>query len=106
VPHAHLTRRQLDLLRTQGLDTAPVTLICNRCGGDSRASIPMRSVAAAIGRSFDVLIPEDRRLMNEAVNQGAAIWTIRRESKLEKALRLVVGQISAARAATQPAGRI
>jgi len=106
VPHAHLTRRQLDLLRTQGLDTAPVTLICNRCGGDSKASIPMRSVAAAIGRSFDVLIPEDRRLMNEAVNQGAAIWTIRRESKLEKALRLVVGQISAARAATQPAGRI
>jgi pilus assembly protein CpaE len=105
VPHALLVRRQLDLLRTQGLDSAPITLICNRYGGDAPSSIPARSAASAIGRPFDVMIPEDRRLVNEAVNQGAALWTIRRESKVEKALRLVVNQINAARVASQTAGR-
>jgi len=99
VPHAHLVRRQLELLQSQGLDHAPITLICNRCGGDAPASLSVRAVSSAIGRAFDVQIPEDRKLMADAVNQGAAISAIRRGSKLEKALRQVVSEISAVRAA-------
>lgn len=99
VPHAHLTHRQLDLLASQGLSHVPVTVVCNRCGGDAPAAISKRAVEQAIGRPFDVLIPEDRKLMSEAVNQGAAISAIRRGTKLEKALRQLVGEISAVRTA-------
>jgi Flp pilus assembly CpaE family ATPase len=106
VPHAHLTHRQLGLLKTQGLDQVPVTLVCNRHGGDSPVSISMRAVNMAIGRDFDVLIPEDRKLMGEAVNQGAAISAIRRGSKLEKALRKLVAEISAVRAAKHSTRRV
>jgi pilus assembly protein CpaE len=105
VPHAHLTHRQFGLLRTQGLERVPVTLVCNRYGGDAPAGISLRAVASAIGRDFDVQIPEDRKLMGEAVNQGAVISAIRRGSKLEKGLRQLVSEISAARAAKHNARR-
>lgn len=99
VPHAHVTQRELSVLRSHGVDPDQVTLVCNRYGGDAPASLSIRAVEAAIGRSFDVTIPEDRKLMNEAVNQGAAITSLRRGSKLEKALRQLIGLISAARIA-------
>lgn len=99
VPHAHITQRQLGVLQSQGIDARAITLVCNRHGGDAPASISVRAVENAIGRSFDVTIPEDRKLMNEAVNQGAAIASLRRGSKLEKALRDLIAKISAARIA-------
>jgi len=40
----------------------------------------------AIGLPFDTTVPEDRKVMDEAINQGVAISTIRRGTKLEKAL--------------------
>ncbi len=66
----------------------------------------MRSMESAIGRRFDVLIPEDRKLMNAAVNEGAAISRIRRGGKLEKALRGLVSEISVARIAAASAGKV
>jgi len=99
VPHAHMTHRQLRLLSAQGLDNVPLTLVCNRCGGDAPTAISTRSMEGAVGRTFDVTIPEDRKLMNSAVNEGAAITQLRRGTKLEKALRQLVSAISAARVA-------
>ncbi len=40
VPHAHLTHRQLMLLDAQSLSDLPVTLVCNRCGGDAPPGDP------------------------------------------------------------------
>jgi Flp pilus assembly CpaE family ATPase len=105
VPHAHIVQRQIGVLQSQGIDLKSLTLLANRVGGDAPTNISLRAVEAAIGRTFDVTVPEDRKLMNEAVNQGAAITALRRGSKLEKALRQVVGLISAARLAkTEAAG--
>lgn len=86
VPHTHLIKRQHRLLESQRLGDVPVTLVCNRCGGDNPPGVSMRSVEAAIGRPFDVVVPEERKLMNEAINQGVALRDVRRGSKLEKAL--------------------
>lgn len=105
VPHAYVTQRQLSVLRDQGIDPESVTLVCNRLGGDAPPPLSVRSVEGAIGRSFDVTIPEDRKLMGEAVNQGTAITSLRRGSKLEKALRQLIGLISARRLATAQAAR-
>lgn len=86
VPHAHLAMRQLNLISTQRLDDVPLTLVCNRAGGDNPVSVSQRSVQGAIGRSFDIVAPEDRKLMNEAINQGVGLSALRRGSKLEKAI--------------------
>ena len=105
VPHAHIVQRQLGVLQSQGIDTATVTMVCNRVGGDAPTTLSVRSVEHAIGRSFDATLPEDRKLMIEAVNQGAAITALRRGSKLEKSLHHLVSLISAARIArAQSAG--
>lgn len=98
VPHAHLARRQIHLLETQRLDDIALTLVCNRCG-DNPTGVSQRSVEAAIGRSFDVVAPEDRKLMNEAINQGLAISALRRGSKLEKALQQIADRVAPERAA-------
>lgn len=86
VPHAHLTRRQLKVLASQGLDAVPLTLVCNAVGGAAPAGVSVKAMEKAIGRSFDAVLPEDRKLMDDAINQGVAIASIRRGTKLEKAL--------------------
>ena len=99
VPHAHLAKRQLQLLGTQRLDDIPLTLVCNRAGGDNPTGVSIRSVEAAIGRKFDVVAPEERKLMNEAINQGVALATVRRGSKLERAVEQLAGLVSPGHAA-------
>jgi Flp pilus assembly CpaE family ATPase len=94
VPHAHLAKRQLQLLGTQRLDDIPLTLVCNRAGGDNPAGVSVRSVEAAIGKKFDVVAPEERKLMNEAINQGVALAAIRRGSKLERAVEQLASLVS------------
>lgn len=86
VPHAHLTRRQLKVLASQRLDVTPLTLVCNAVGGQAPAGVSLKAMEKAIGRTFDAVLPEDRKLMDEAINQGVAIHSIRRGAKLEKAL--------------------
>lgn len=104
VPHAHLIRRQLNLIETQRLEDIPITLVCNRCGGDNPTGVSLRSVAGAVGRPFDVTVPDERKLMNEAINQGVALSTLRRGSKLEKAL-VQLGELIAPKAATAKPNR-
>ena len=85
VPHAHLTRRQLKVLASQRLDTLPLSLVCNAVG-QAPAGVSVKAMEKAIGLPFDTTVPEDRKVMDEAINQGVAISTIRRGTKLEKAL--------------------
>ena len=105
VPHAHLAKRQLQLLDTQRLDDIPLTLVCNRAGGDNPTGVSLRSVEAAIGRKFDVVAPEERRLMNEAINQGVALSAIRRGSKLERSVEQLADLVSPGRASTSRSRR-
>ncbi|MGE5566491.1 MAG: AAA family ATPase [Parcubacteria group bacterium] len=85
VPHANLTRRQLNVLASQRLDSIPLTLVCNAVG-QAPAGVSVKAMEKAIGRHFDAVVPEDRKVMDDAINQGVAISTIRRGTKLEKAL--------------------
>ena len=103
VPHAHLAKRQLTLLESQRLGDVPVVLVCNRCGGDNPPGVSIKAVESAIGRGFDVQIPEERKLMNEAINQGVALSTIRRGSKIEKALGQLAAQLVPTRAVSKKA---
>jgi Flp pilus assembly CpaE family ATPase len=78
--------RQIATLHAQGLDDRKLTLICNALSSDHTALLSIKSAERALGRSFDVVVPEDRRTMNAAINQGVELSTIRRGSKIERAI--------------------
>jgi pilus assembly protein CpaE len=101
VPHIHLVKRQIQMLATQRLDGVPLILVCNAVSQDQLASLPIKSAEKALGRSFDVVVPEDRRVMTAAVNQGLGIAAVRRGTKLEKAIGELADKV-AARASVQP----
>lgn len=105
VAHAHQTRRQISLLQAQGLEDIPLTLICNRFGAETLAGVNRRSVETAIGRGFDVLLPEDGKLMGEAINQGVALGSLRRGTKLGKALEQLAAQVAPVRQQAKAGGR-
>jgi pilus assembly protein CpaE len=86
VPHIQLVKRQLRILASQRLDDKPLTLVCNAVTPEQAQAVPLKSAERAMAREFDVVIPEDRRVMNAALNQGIEIAAARRGTKLEKAL--------------------
>lgn len=101
VPHTHLTKRQLKVLTSQRLDVTPLTLVCNGVGGQTAAGVSQKAVEKSIGREFDVLLPEDRKVVVEAINQGVAISAIKRGTKLEKALASLAERVAPATAAVE-----
>ena len=96
VPHIQLIKRQLRVLASQRLDEKPLILVCNSLSSDQTASVPLKSAERALGRSFDVVIPEDRRVMNGALNQGVQISAVRRGTKLEKAIGQLADKVAVA----------
>jgi pilus assembly protein CpaE len=86
VPHATLARNQLRSIAIQQLDNIAMTVVCNRVTDDQRALVPQKTAEQAIGKSFDFIIPEDRALMNEAIAHGYELSTVRRGTRLEKAI--------------------
>ena len=98
VAHVQLVKRQLRVLSAQGLDGRPITLVCNGVSADQSALVSLKTAERAIGRAFDVVIPDDRRAMTAAINEGVELSAVRRGTKLEKA----VGELSARLAAATP----
>ena len=95
IPHVHQVRRQLDVLTLQKLDDRPLILVCNALSPEQQASISIKAAERAIGRAFDIVIPEDRGVMSAAINQGLELSVIRRGTKLEKAVGLLADAVSA-----------
>jgi pilus assembly protein CpaE len=84
VPHVHMVRRQLAILAMQHLDRLPITLVLNAVNADQQGFLSIRSAEKALGRSFQIVVPEDGRTMGAATNQGLSLADIRRNTKLEK----------------------
>jgi pilus assembly protein CpaE len=86
VPHVQQVKRQLRALAAQGLGERPLTLVCNGLSADKTASVSVKAAERAIGRDFDVVVPDDERVMTAAINQGVELSAIRRGTKIEKAI--------------------
>lgn len=90
VAHVHLIRRQLGILSMQGLDRLPLTLACNAVTGEQQDLLAIKAAERALGRGFDIFLPQDVRAMGGATNQGLPISEVRRGTKLEK----YIGQLA------------
>jgi pilus assembly protein CpaE len=106
VPHVHLVRRQLNLLALQKLDTIPLTLVCNAVNGDRQNMLSIRAAERAMGRPFDIVLPEDTRVMEAACNQGLDIMAVKRGTKLEKAIAMLAEVMTADVSATQSISKV
>jgi pilus assembly protein CpaE len=95
VGHVHLIRRQLGILALQNLDRVPLTLVCNAVTGEQQNLLAIKAAERALGRNFDVVLPEEARVMGAAANQGLTISEVRRGTKLEKALAQLADRIGA-----------
>lgn len=95
VPHVHLLRRQLSVLLLQKLDQVPLTLVCNAVTPDQQNLLSLKTAERSIGRPFDIVVPEDARVMDAATNEGVRISAIRRGTKIEKAIGQVAEAIAA-----------
>ena len=100
VAHVHLVRRQLGILAMQNLDSLPLTLVCNAVTGDQQNLLSIKAAERALGRPFDIVLPEDGRVMGAAANQGLPISEVRRGTKLEKAIAQLAERIGADALAT------
>jgi pilus assembly protein CpaE len=94
VPHIQLAKRQLRVLGAQGLDDRPVTLVCNALSAEQQASVSVKAAERALEQPFDVVIPEDRRTMFAAINQGLELSAVARGTKLERAIGLMADRVA------------
>lgn len=95
VGHVHMIRRQLGILSLQALDSLPLTLVCNAVTADQLNLLSIKAAEKALGRSFDIVLPEEGRAMGAAANQGLPIAEVRRSAKLDKALTQLTDHIGA-----------
>ena len=86
VPHLQMVDRQLQVLKAQGLDSRNLTLVINALAPEHTAALSQKAAERALGREFAVTIPEDRKVMTAAINQGVEISAVRRGTRLEKAV--------------------
>jgi pilus assembly protein CpaE len=89
------------VIAAQGLDSLPLVLVCNAMTSDQQGQISVKAAERALGRGFDVMVPEDARVMDAAINEGQPIASIRRGTKLEKAVgeladKVAMGALTAA----------
>jgi pilus assembly protein CpaE len=94
VPHIQMVKRQLRMLASQQLDAGSALLVCNAVSPNQTASLSLKAAERALGRPFDVVIPEDMRTMTAAINEGVQISSVRRGTKLEKSLLTFAERLS------------
>ena len=95
VPRVNLMKRQIQMLATQGLEDTPTILVCNALSGEQQESVSLKAAERSLGRPFDVVLPCDVRVMNAAINQGVELASVRRGTKLEKALAQLLAMVRA-----------
>jgi hypothetical protein len=69
--------------------------VCNALSSDQQESVSLKAAERSLGRAFDVVLPADVRTMNAAINQGVELSSVRRGTKLEKALVQLMAAVRA-----------
>lgn len=83
-------RHQLDTLRHQGLAESQVLIVVNRHERGWGRSVQIKEAEKALGRAVDYTVPNDFKLMSEALNQGVALATLKTRSKVGKSIRAMM----------------
>lgn len=94
VPHIHLLRRQFGVLTAQGLNDKPTTIVCNAVAARPTGGLSVKDAERALGRPFDIVVPEEPALFSNVVNHGVDVAALRRHRKVEAALNQLAGVLA------------
>jgi pilus assembly protein CpaE len=84
VASLHRARRQLDLIRSQDLDSIDVRVVVNRFEKSQTRTIRPSDVREALGHDIAFTIANEGAVMRAAIDQGVPISEIKRKSALGK----------------------
>lgn len=82
-------RHQLNTIQMQGL-AADVRVVLNRYEKGWGKTVQLKEAEKALGHPIEHCIPNDYKLVSEALNQGVALSHIKGRSKVEKAIQAMV----------------
>lgn len=84
-------RRQIKALAQEGLGQVPLVVVLNRHQSRIfRRDIPLKELENALGRRIDFLIPNDYKLVSEALDRGTPLANVKKWSKIERRIREMV----------------
>ncbi|HMB75158.1 MAG TPA: hypothetical protein VKN76_02070, partial [Kiloniellaceae bacterium] len=87
-------RHQLNTIHMQGL-AADVRVVLNRYEKGWGKAVQLKEAEKALGCPIEHCIPNDYKLVSEALNQGVALSHIKGRSKVEKAIQAMVEETMA-----------
>ena len=88
-------KRQLNSLTAHRLDDRQIILVCNAVSAEQHpGAVSVAAAERALERSFDAVIPEDRRTMFAAVNQGIELSAVRKGTKIEKMIERLAERVA------------
>ncbi len=83
------TRHQLNTVRMQGLP-AEVKVVLNRYEKGWGKTVQLKEAEKALGCPISYCVPNDYKLVSEALNQGVALSRIKSRSKVEKGIQAMI----------------
>jgi pilus assembly protein CpaE len=95
IPGVRQARRQLDTLKTEGLDGLPVKVVLNRFEKRWGGTLNLKEVEKALGRKVDFTVANDYRTVSEALDQGLSIAAVRRRCKALKSIAKISDALAA-----------
>jgi pilus assembly protein CpaE len=96
VPGVRQARRQLDTLKSEGLDDHPIRVVLNRFEKRWGDTLGIKEVEKALGRKIDFTVANDYRTVSEALDQGLSLADVRKRSKAFKSMTKIGDALAAA----------
>jgi pilus assembly protein CpaE len=82
VPALRAATKLLNIIRSEGVTRAPISVVANRYGGKPGSTrIPLPQASRAVDSTIELVIPNDYQLVMESLDQGVPVSTLRPASK-------------------------
>ncbi len=87
VPAIRQTKRLIDILKDEGLYSLPVSIVLNRYVKRFNEQTRLRQCTKALDHTIDHYLPEDERVVLEAINRGVPLTEVRRRARICQIIR-------------------
>jgi len=96
VPELRQARRQLDLLRSQELESIEIRVVANRCQSSQFRNIKASDIETALGRELAYRITDEEEIMRSAIDRGIPISEVKRKSAIGRDIDQLENGLTAA----------
>lgn len=87
VPAIRQTRRLIDILKDEGLYSLPVSIVLNRYIKRFNEHSRIKQCSKALNHTIDHYLPDDERIVLEAIDRGVPLTDVRRRARICRTIR-------------------